>query len=973
MQKSAFLASGILLLAALSAKAENLTFIGQTDKDALSYQVGETITLTVTLVDADNDCKPVTGRTMRWRLTQDDYGTPLGEKNRAAKASGTTTSNPLVVTTTLTKPGMVRLQVDLQQSDDLTTFSTKKPFFDGGAAAGANDIQEDVAPADFKTFWCNATNELYSKDYTATLTAISLSGADPAIDYYSYVVTPAGSEAGMDRDTTTGLIAMPKNAAAGSQKLFVHFFGYGWEPTPLPTASKVKEGNIVVYVTRYGEEPLREKAYYDDIKTNVHKSAYCFRNNTGATQDTDFYKMLMRDLLSVRYAKSLAQWNGRDLETDGGSMGGYQAIGVASLDRDVTHCNAWIPFGADLAGGAKFGRITGFRPDYNAGVSNNFDHIDLKNLADLCTCPVTIEKIGLGDYTCPPSTALVLYRHLPKPKKVTYYQNMGHGSLNGTGAAVTADMQKFVRMDGLEAANVPGVDFDGGTVSVASPLIEKGMTASFELGGVTYGATCEAGSVAIAVPNEIGAGTHADCALNFYDAAGYLVSTAPLCLCQGHDATVAPTSPAGAWFSETAASMSGGWSKTPATSAGKIVFSTGDEIDFTPAARDDELTVVDCKASFYCGDAEDASANSQTGIRVVPAQDGSLRFACLSNGAWLTNETLPVQVETTYDLRVALDYVHHKVSYSVRPEGVGDYQTIFADLPLAEADQKMTGLSFAGDGALALLQGECGEFDVDTTLCEANGTRYETIADAIAAGKSSVNLTWDASWEPASNVVCAVGGEKTLVIAGGYPSAAQAATVPGATVVRGGKFSDAGYAAWSGMLDPACRFVSLANVSGSVYTREVLAGTQPVAADEKVFVVSGNDIAFSPDDLVARGIVSEAEKGDDAKVSAALAQTGKNGNAAWQNVALGLSNTDASDIPVVQPIQTDNPNALTVALGNVAGNAKTSAKVSYHVNAYASLGGEPVDVSDEVGPSERVEMALPDSGVRYYKIAVNVQ
>jgi len=323
-------------------------------------------------------------------------------------------------------------------------------------------------------------------------------------------------------------------------------------------------------------------------------------------------------------------------------------------------------------------------------------------------------------------------------------------------------------------------------------------------------------------------------------------------------------------------------------------------------------------------------------------------------------------------LRVALDYVHHKVSYSVRPEGVGDYQTIFADLPLAEADQKMTGLSFAGDGALKLLQGECGEFDVDSTLCAAvDGTRYETVADAIAAGKGSVDLTWDASWEPASNVVCAVGGEKTLVIAGGYPSAALAATVPGATVVRGGKFSDEGYAAWSGMLDPACRFVALAN--GSDYTREVLVGTQPVAEDEKVFVVSGNDIAFSPNDLVARGIVSEAEKGDDAKVSAALAQTGKNGNATWQNVALGLSNTDASDIPVVLPVQTGNPNALTVALGNVAGNDKTSAKVSYHVNAYASSGGEIVDVSDEVAPSERVEMALPDSGVRYYKIKVSVQ
>ena len=39
--------------------------------------------------------------------------------------------------------------------------------------------------------------------------------------------------------------------------------------------------------------------------------------------------------------------------------------------------------------------------------------------------------IGLGDYVCPPSGEIVLYRNLKGPKSLVVKQNMGHGCLYG--------------------------------------------------------------------------------------------------------------------------------------------------------------------------------------------------------------------------------------------------------------------------------------------------------------------------------------------------------------------------------------------------------------------------------------------------------------------------------------------------------------------------------------------------------------
>ncbi|MBQ6008505.1 MAG: acetylxylan esterase, partial [Kiritimatiellae bacterium] len=173
-----------------------------------------------------------------------------------------------------------------------------------------------------------------------------------------------------------------------------------------------------------------DDSYYTDEVQNGFAKNFCFRNNDLTVQDTDYYKMAMRDLRALQYAKSLPEWNGTALETKGGSMGGWRAITLAALDCDVKQCTASIPWSVDLAGHVKYGYMKGWRPDWTA----NLDYVDLKNLATLVKCPVTFTA-GLGDYVCPPSGEIQLYRALPEPKKVTFTQNMGHGSVHGPNAA----------------------------------------------------------------------------------------------------------------------------------------------------------------------------------------------------------------------------------------------------------------------------------------------------------------------------------------------------------------------------------------------------------------------------------------------------------------------------------------------------------------------------------------------------------
>ncbi|MDO5320475.1 MAG: acetylxylan esterase, partial [bacterium] len=403
---------GVLsILGLFSAGAENLSFIGDTDKDPLSYKLNETITFTVKLVDKDANNAAVAGRELRWTLSHDE---------KTLDKSGTATSdNPLVVTTAMSKPGFARLVVEVKDGGAWLNGTTQ--VFDGGAGADVLNIQEWPEPADFRSFWTTATNTLYTTAYTPVCTNFVPAGAAAGVQYFLFELPTLPGLL-----PATGILAKPEGADPASCGVVATFNGYGFGATALPNAATVLKGNIVINVARHGEYPVHPDAsYYTDLQNGPMKS-FCFRNLDGTVQQTDQYGMILRDLRALQFAKSLPEWNHETVEVSGGSMGGYQSLAMAGLDADVTKCTVNIPWHVDLSSGVKYGRMTGWRPEWTA----NMDYVDAKNFAKLIHCPVTFTA-GLGDYVCPPSGEVLLWKNLPEPKKVTWTQNSSHPGNRG--------------------------------------------------------------------------------------------------------------------------------------------------------------------------------------------------------------------------------------------------------------------------------------------------------------------------------------------------------------------------------------------------------------------------------------------------------------------------------------------------------------------------------------------------------------
>ena len=389
---------------------EKLTFKGGTDKNPLLYKAGEPMTFTVTLVDKDLKNAPVKGRRLVWTRAGDDGKTEKGEGVSDA---------PLVVTTRIDKPGFVRLTVKVLGADGKPVKGGKRDLvFDGGAGADVNKIETTPPPKDFDAFWDAELAKLASVPLDGRLKEVA--GKDPDVKLCRFAVNLAPGEG-----PATGLVAWPRNAKDKSLPMIVHVTGYGFGATHINNGEvKGNGGSLVVSITRHGEEPQADEGYYSNLKTNVLRG-YCWRNN-GTKTANDAFKMVMRDVRALAFMKTLPLWDRKTIAVRGGSMGGFQSIALAALDKDVTRCTPNVPWMTDLAGKTNFKRMGGWLPGWTPELA----YIDSANLAMRVTCPVEM-SIGLGDYVCPPSGEMILFRNFRGPKTMTVRQNMGHGTIYG--------------------------------------------------------------------------------------------------------------------------------------------------------------------------------------------------------------------------------------------------------------------------------------------------------------------------------------------------------------------------------------------------------------------------------------------------------------------------------------------------------------------------------------------------------------
>lgn len=387
---------------AIAAAAEDLAFTCTTDKPAIAYRPGETMTFAVQLLEGG---KPAAGRRLAWTRRGDDGRSEHGEAVSSATA-------PLTVTTACDRPGFVHLAVTPLAADGKPVKNAKGQDIKGefGAAVEPEKLDGVPEPADFDAFWDRQRAKLRQVPLSATRAAIAAKKA--GFDAWDVAIECPGGR------PVSGLLTMPSGAATRALIAQVSFMGYGVSSA----SQECRPDTLILTINAHGIANNREPAYYEALQNGALRG-YAFSKAQNADPETAYFNgMMLRVLRALEYVRSLPEWNGRDLTAAGGSQGGFQALVAAGIDPLVTSCWAWKPWCCDLAG-TTLGRLGGWRPEWVPGLG----YYDPVHHARRIRCPTTIIS-GLGDYVCPPSGLAVVYGKLATAKKrIEFVQGSTHG------------------------------------------------------------------------------------------------------------------------------------------------------------------------------------------------------------------------------------------------------------------------------------------------------------------------------------------------------------------------------------------------------------------------------------------------------------------------------------------------------------------------------------------------------------------
>ncbi len=395
---------------------------GATDREQALYRAGEPITFRLDARYADE--LPPGDWYIKWNRTGDD-GKTAGGTERVS-------DQPLTITTSLDKPGFVRIQATLLDRNNRPIYRANAKgkretvFFDGGAGVEIEKLQGLPEPEDFDAFWSRQKEKLAKVPLKATMDKVKSSNG---VDVYAVTVDCAGPA------PVTGYLTMPADAKEKSLPAQVNFHGYGTSVQNPPGGGSADK--ISFSVNAHGYLLGKDKAYYDDFFASIKSNGeiYAFDPKQNADPEQAYFNgMALRVMRALEFVKSLPQWNGRDLVVSGGSQGGLQTVWAAGLDHDVTRALPSIPWCSDL-GGFRQGRLKGWYPAHCAGL----DYYDTINHAKRIKCPVEITRAGLGDYTCPPSGVAILYNNIKSPKKINWVQGSTHGYTPSKGQRFTLE------------------------------------------------------------------------------------------------------------------------------------------------------------------------------------------------------------------------------------------------------------------------------------------------------------------------------------------------------------------------------------------------------------------------------------------------------------------------------------------------------------------------------------------------------
>ena len=363
----------------------------KTNKSALSYLENEEMVFTFTADFAGQSSK---GYFLSYTRKGDD-GKEFSGKTEAA--------NPLVVKTSLDKPGFVAVTVNLLNSQG----EEQKVSFYAGAAVKPESLTDCGEPRDFDKFWQKQLAKLKAVPFIGKCSE-KLVYQNKDIHVYAVSIPCVGRPA-------TGYLVVPANAVPKSMPVEIVFDGYGAFKQEIPKTGA--KDRVVLRLNAHGQELGQDAAYYRQFFHSISSRGHAYAKDPEQNKNPEtayFHGMLLRALRAAEYLKNRPEWDGKNLEACGTSQGGLQTVWLAALDPDVTSVLIQVVWACDLAGSVKKGRLTGNSLGYAPGL----DYYDAVFMAKrIKNTKVEIWRAGLGDYVSPPSGLAILYNNLATPRK----------------------------------------------------------------------------------------------------------------------------------------------------------------------------------------------------------------------------------------------------------------------------------------------------------------------------------------------------------------------------------------------------------------------------------------------------------------------------------------------------------------------------------------------------------------------------
>lgn len=400
----------------------------RTDRpDPISYIPGEPVVfkLSIRPILPENQLqKPEPGAHLDWLLRGDD-----GQMSTGTVAFAT--GEYLAVTSRLDQAGFLRLEATIVDAKGKRARRSKPhpgapkwdPIRDMTYTACAGIAidqlrQTKPEPADFDAYWKAQRQALDAVPIKAELTPVVPINPRKGFDFFAVKIACAGKR------PVTGFLSIPTGAKPQSLQAKVNFHGYGaGEHKPNFFG---EPGVLFLDINAHGMELLQPADYYKTFQANLNaKGSYAFSKEENSSPDTAyFHDMVLRAMRALDYIKTRPEWNRKDLIVQGSSQGGLQASWAAGLDPDVTFANVGVTWNCDLGFLDNPKKLRGY---WHIPWAPGLGYFDAVNHIKRTRARVLVNRAGLADFTCPPSTLAVYYNAIPGDKTIVWVQGSSHG------------------------------------------------------------------------------------------------------------------------------------------------------------------------------------------------------------------------------------------------------------------------------------------------------------------------------------------------------------------------------------------------------------------------------------------------------------------------------------------------------------------------------------------------------------------